>query len=636
MKILLLNIAFMISVSTSGQMSALDDTIRISEVIVNGGSMLENQGSRNIRIDSTVLSNYRHDNISEVISGNSPVFIKNYGNGGIAVISIRGTGAGYTQLAWNGVNINSPMLGQTDLSIIPAGFIDELTIFQGGSSLSLGNGGIGGIINFDTSPDWRQGTGIYANLGTGSFGKYSALFKIKTGNKRFQSSTRALFQSAENNFTYQNNFTSGAPVEEQRKNASVIQNSFMQELYYRGRKNVFSAKIWYQKSNRNIPVPIVSSQPEEGASQEDEFLRTMLNYNEYLTKTDLSTSLSWFSEKLNYQNPLLSVDSRNRSNTFAFKEGLETILNEKTKLSFTLNDELSIINSVNYSDTKSRNLAGISASVRILMGEKTVFSTLVRQSVRDNSFLIPDFSAGFDYRLFNGRNQFLRINLSHNSKVPSCNDLYWNPGGNSSLKNEYSYTGELTYDMKSDVTGKLSYSGKISAYLISIDNIIKWVPGGSGYWTPQNISKANSSGLESNLNLSYVYNSFRLKFSANYAWNRTRAAKSQSGEEISNSQMIYTPVHLLNGTIRVQYRKCFFSWLADYTGRRYTSADNSEFLPGYLLNNASAGIKFGAGKNQFEAALKAENLFNVSYQVIAWYPMPGRSFNLSLIYQFLR
>ena len=636
LKILLFNIALLFSLSSFGQMATLIDTIRINEVIVNGHPFLSGSESKTIIIDSSLLKDYSHDNISELISENTPIYVKNYGTGGIATVSLRGTGAGYTQLAWNGVNINSAMLGQTDLSLIPAGFIDDMSIFYSGESLYLNSGGIGGIINFETKPTWKDETNILANISAGSFGRYSALLKVKTGNRNFQSSTKALIQSAENNFPYLNNFTSIDPVSERRKNAGVNQNSFMQELYFRGEKNVVSARIWYQKADRNIPVPIVNQQPDQGENQKDEFLRTMINYGGYRGKTDYNASLSWFSERLNYLNPLLSIDSKNLTNSLIFKCGFDTEINEKTSISFMVNNEISIVNSVNYNSIKSRNLVGLTASARRIFGKRAGVTALIRQTIKDNNILIPDFSTGLDYRLINNKEYFIKINFSHNSRVPTLNDMYWNPGGNRSLKNEYSYTGEFMFEMNSNISSPLSFSNQISLYLISINNMIKWTPGEFGYWSPSNISKANSSGAEGNVSLSYIYNSFKIRFRAKYAWNIAHVIKSQESEVASGKQIVYIPEHLFNLGMRAGYKNYYLSWLSCFTGKRYTTTDNSDYLSGYFLNNVSAGIKLGSGKNLFDINLKTDNIFNVNYQSIAWYPMPGRSFILSVICQFVR
>ncbi len=633
MKILLFLIGSLFPLVSAAQSKSLPDTIKIGEVIVNGHPFLSASGNNIAIIDSSLLKDYSHDNISDVLTENSPVFVKSYGSGGIATISLRGTGAGYTQLAWNGVNINSPMLGQTDLSLLPAGFIDDINIYYGGASLALNSGGIGGIVNFETKPEWKEATSFLADLSAGSYGRYSGLIKVKTGNRNFQSSTKALFQSAINNFVYLNTFTSNDPVRERRKNAAVIENSFMQELYFRKDRSVVSARIWYQNADRNIPVPIVNQQPENGEKQKDESLRTMINYNRYKETSDFNSSLSWFSERLNYKNPQLSIDSRNMANTVIFKSGFDKVVKDKTRIGFIINNELSIVNSVNYSGMKSRNLTGITFSLSRQVGEKLGYSALLKETVKDNSILIPDFSAGLDYRLITGKEHFIKINFSHNSKVPTLNDMYWNPGGNSMLKNEYSYTGEFTYEMSSIISPSITINSQLSTYLISIDNMIKWTPGPSNIWTPENIEKANSAGIEGNLSMLYKSNFIKIRSITKYSWNRAYVTRSAGGESLTGKQLIYIPEHQFSTSLRAEHGNIYLFWMTTFTGVRYTSTDNSQYLPGYLLNNLTAGYKVRSDKGIFDFNFKVDNLFNANYQAIAWYPMPGRTFIISLIYK---
>jgi vitamin B12 transporter len=630
------HIALFFSISSFGQISSLDDTIRINEVVVNGVPYRSGSANKLNVVDSLILNDYSHDNISDAISENTSIFIKNYGSGGISTVSLRGTGAGYTRLAWNGVNLNSPMLGQTDLSLIPTGFIDEINILYGGASLSLSSGGIGGIINIETKPEWKDRTNILANFGAGSFGRYSSLIKVNAGKNDFQSSSKVLLQSSENNFLYLNNLTTKDPVFEKRRNASVNQNSFMQELYFKGKNKVISTKIWYQRTNRNIPVPIINSQPENGENQKDESLRTMITYSGYQRKTNHNSSISWFRDNMTYQNPLLVLNSKNLSNTIALRSNIEKNVDGNTMIIIILNDDVSIVNSVNYDGKRTRNMAGMTFSARRIFGQRIGLSTLIRQTLMDNNFLVPDFSTGMDYRVIKNKDSYIRLSISHNSKVPTLNDMYWNPGGKPSLKNENSITGELIHEMNFKISTPLTLNYQLSLYTISINDMIKWTPGELGYWSPSNIGKANSSGAEGNINLTYIISPFNLRFNAKYALNRSHLINSVQGEASNSDQLVYTPEHLFNAGIRSSYKRYYLSWMSCFTSKRYTTADNSDYLPGYCLNNLSAGIKFGKGTNYFDINIKTDNLFDVNYQTIEWYPMPGRSFMFSIIYQFIK
>ena len=228
----------------------LADTVNIEEIVVKGRAVSGASGFKISVLDSSVLNGYGQSNLSDVLMDNSPVFIKSYGLGSLATTSFRGTGAGQTQVLWNGTSINSPMLGQSDISLIPAGMIDNINVYFGGASLEVNSGGIGGIINVESKPSWRDGSDITINAGAGSFGRYSGLVKYNTGTSEFQSVTRAFLNTAKNNFTYSNIFLTGNPVNERRENAELFQTGFMQELYFKDEKQTTSLHLWIESSDR--------------------------------------------------------------------------------------------------------------------------------------------------------------------------------------------------------------------------------------------------------------------------------------------------------------------------------------------------------------------------------------------------
>ena len=531
------------------------------------------------------------------------------------------------------MNLNSPMLGQSDLSIIPAGFIDEINIYYGGASLFLGSGGMGGTINLSTRPVWTDQSDYQANLSLGSFGKYSALLKARSGTINFQSSTKALIQTSRNDFPFVDNFSRDA-VTERRKNASANQDSFLEELYFKGRNSIISARFWYLNSFRNISVPVIVQQPENGENMKDESFRSMVSYSTYKGKTNLNSTLSWFSDNMIYKNPVLSADSKNMSNSVSYKADLETRLDEKTSFYFSFADEFNLINSVNYESRKSRNIAGITFSANHKINNRFDFSLLVRDQLNDNRIMVPDFSSGLRFSIDRNKDSFLHLGISRNTKLPTLNDMYWNPGGNPVLKTENSYNGELSYEDTWKLSSGLIISSQVSVYNMLILNMIRWIPGNSGYWSPTNVDRSSSFGAEGNLGISYGFNMFKLKFTAKYSWNHSSLINSSAGEDLIGKQLTYMPEHLISGSVRASYRYFYLSWITGYTSKRFTSADNSDFLPDYSLNNLLAGANFHFSGHSIDISLKSDNIFNVSYQTIEWYPMPGRSYQISLIYQF--
>jgi vitamin B12 transporter len=121
LKVLKTGILILFSISVNAQMFLENDTIKINEVIISSKKVTSDiSGFKNITIDSSVVSNFSHETLAELLMLSSNIFIKSYGVGGSATPSFRGTGANHTQLQWNNININNPMLGQPDLSLVPS------------------------------------------------------------------------------------------------------------------------------------------------------------------------------------------------------------------------------------------------------------------------------------------------------------------------------------------------------------------------------------------------------------------------------------------------------------------------------------------------------------------------------------
>jgi outer membrane cobalamin receptor len=633
-----LYIAFFLFSSLNGQKSIQNDTIEIKEVVISRKKLnTDPAGYKKVSIDTSILKNYSHSTLADLLSENSNIFIKSYGMGGSATPSFRGTGASHTQIAWNNININHPMLGQSDLSLIPAGLVDNIQIYFGGASMALNSGGIGGIINLETKPAWKKETLISINPGIGSFGRYTGLVNVKSGNTSFQSVTKAYIQSSENNFRYLNNEISAEPVWETRKNSQFHQQGFIQELYYRRTMNVISARIWYQSANRNLPTSMLNQQPSSGEKQFDESLRTMLNYDGTKGRSDYFLTGAWMMNRLNYLNPIASIDSRNFSETMILKAGMESRISDYTKLKIVLNEELNFIKSNNYNQNTTRNTASVTASAERNRSDRFGSMILIREIFDKNTFLIPDFSAGLQIRLIDEKEYFLKANISRNSKIPSMNDMYWVPGGNPGLKNEYALTYELTYEMNPKISSPLTIKYDLSFYRNAIRDMILWHPGEYSYWTADNIQSVNSMGLESSLSLDYIYNNLITWFKASYSFTKATTASSENNNDTSvGKQLIYTPENQANASLRLNYRNFYSFWSANLTGRRYITVENSKYLPGYFLNNFTTGFKLKLRSNSFDVNFNIDNLFNVNYQTIAYYPLPGRSYSIKILVQIIK
>jgi len=636
LKKVFLYVALFFTMHLQGQISLRNDTILIKEVEIRGKTDGQDlKGFKVTHIDSSLIGIYNQRTLADLIAENSIIHLKTYGSGGLATTSFRGTGPGHTQITWNEINLNNPMVGQSDLSLIPAGFIDEINIYYGGGSMSINSGGSGGVIDLKTNPDWDDQEVFFINPGIGSFGKRSGLVKVKAGTKGFQSVTKAFLSNSDNDFRYLNSVAGESPIWETRENSEVRQKGFIQELYFRNSRSSLSARIWYQSAFRNLPVPIIIPTMNPPEKQSDESLRAMLTYGSEKGLTGIHLTAAFISDKLDYTNELASVDSRNLSKRIILKSGLQRRINKMLKLEFTLNDELNLINTNNYAGNKSRNLASADAIAETDLTQWLATRILVRQMIQDSRFLGPDFSVSTEIKPFREKYYFIKASFSKNSKIPSLNDMYWSPGGNPDLKNETGYTSEITLDMTSFLSGPLKIKNNLTFFRNHISDMIQWRPGEYYYWEAGNIGNIVTSGLESGVDVNYTVQRFNARLNAGYAFTKAAIGSAKTdNEKFSRNQLVYIPENQINALLRLSWQHFYSVFTASYTGKRFLTTDNSQYLPQYSVSDLTLGTKINAGNIFFDLGFIVENLFNTSYQNIAYYPMPGRSFLVSIIFQF--
>lgn len=613
--------------------SFYSDTIDIDEVVIQGPVRNNrSQGFRNTEIDSSVIHNYGHLSIAEVLQWNSPVMIKNYGPGGIATPSFRGTSASNTAVSWNGINISNPMVGQADLSLLPSGIVDQLNIYQGAAAMDSESGSTGGTIALETKPVWGKNTTLSLNSSAGSLNDYSGLVTLRTGSENFHSVTRAYGFSALNNFTYINRVYSSEPFKTVRTHNESYNHGILQELYFRKSYNELSFKFWYQSSMRNLPASLLVYPDNNGGEQSDEHSRFIINYKNESRPVKYFITGAYIHAGLNYTNAVSEINSRNLSDNLILKAGTTFNIGLYSSLNLLFNEELCIVNSNNYPDLSYRNSGSVSANFLSRNTGKISGNILLRQAVFNDQLLKPDLSAGIEYTFIPGKIN-LKGNFSKSSRIPTMNDLYWLPGGNPDLKNEYSLISEFIVELAGNISESIDISSSLSLYNNNITNMIRWVPGESALWKAENTGSARSYGFETSLSSIVKTGRLTTSFVAGYIYTRAY----ETGDEITyKEQLIYVPLNTANTALSFQYGKLTASWRSLISGRRYTDANNDKYLNPYFINRFSLSLRHNPLWGVIDLAADVENIFNEEYQTMAYYPLPGRSFQFRINIQLIK
>lgn len=629
--------------------SQINDTvITFTPVEITAEKLLKEKVLDKIVLDSTVLQNYFNHSLSEVLSNNSCVFVKTYGQGSLATVSMRGTAASHTQVEWNGMNINSPMLGQVDFSQIPIWFLDQVEVLSGSSSLQSGSGAIGGNVNITNIPGFNRK--LYGSFvqSVGSFESYQSFVQIGGGNSKLQGKLRAYYDVSENNFEYYNN-ANGLWNYEKQLNAGYEKKGFLSEVFYNHKNNSMALAFWFHKSKRDLP-PIMSYQGLGRKEQQfDEDIRLSFNWKHFFKRgfSDLSSGFSLNSLEYylaNETNLGTYINYHTSSNSaYGFiKYILEVSLNKK--LFFRWNNNVDYSNAV-YQDLKTeqtfnanRISAGSSVTVFYQFHHNMTSYLLVRGEFIDDHFLPLIPSVGLEITDLLIKNLSFKTNFSRNYHQPTLNDLYWNPGGNPLLKPEQGYSGDMgiSYFLIKDSLFKLNLS--TTAFASLINDWIIWQPSEFRYWTATNMQEVFARGIESKIDAVLKIYGLKFQLSVNYSLTRTADKVTDlNGNSSYTNQLIYIPIHKGNAMLNVFYRTLSMNYSTNYTGKRFTNTISDEVqssLPAFVLHNVGVKKTFEFKKHTFEMEARVNNLFNKEYQAILWRAMSGRNYQFSVKLSF--
>ncbi|MCB0596381.1 MAG: TonB-dependent receptor plug domain-containing protein [Lewinellaceae bacterium] len=225
--------------------------------------------------------------------------------GGPATTSIRGGSAGQATVLWNGLPLQSPLLGELDLALLPLAFTELVEVQYGGNSSAWGSGAIGGVVGLGTRADFERKAALSLRSTLGSFGLFDQQAKAHYGQGRWRAATRLFHRWAANDFPYlaQSNLP-----ERKQPNARLQQSGFLQEFYWRPAPGQqLAIHVWLQQSEREIPPTTVLNISR--ASQADRFARTALNWRVVRGNVVWQARAGLFRENLHYRDEQIRLSS---------------------------------------------------------------------------------------------------------------------------------------------------------------------------------------------------------------------------------------------------------------------------------------------------------------------------------------
>ena len=580
-----------------------------------------------LKINENLIINEERSNesLDQILQGETINYLKTYGPGSLSSISTRGGNAQQTSLIYNDFVINNPLNGAVDLSTIPSVFFNSVNVLYGLSSSNQSNGGLAGsiLLNDNTSnKNFVEFGSVY-----GSYEQNTNYLKLNYSKKNIVTSFNVFRKSALNNFKYLDLYNN----EKKQENSSFNHLAIMSTSKILLPKSIFKLIYFGQVINRRIPSGILEST--SNAFQEDINNRVFLTLKRRFINSYIQLKSAYYNEQNIYTDSIRSIFGNNPSKTFINQIDFSKSINNFNLLKFNLTNSLATSNGDNFNEIARINRTSFTSSFKINNPDFKLKHILTTSILFDNNKSSP---ITFTYSL---KREFLNkfkvyLNAGKVYRFPTINDLYWNPGGNENLLPENGYTSDLGFVfIKKKDNATLTFEP--SLYSRWIDNWILWKPNGI-FWSPMNVKKVWNRGIETSSKFNISNEKIDIQFTIKTAYNMSTNVELENSNDSSlNKQLIYTPHYKLVFKSQISYRDFSLTYLHNYTGYRFTSRDNENYLPSFNLGRVFVSYRIQLKNSSAKIFYKINNLYNTNYQLVVNRAMPlinheiGINFKLS-------
>lgn len=623
-------------------------TVNVERVEVKGFRSLRDIGTQKSPLSQEVLGRNIATSIGDILSQNSPVFVKSSGRATLSTASLRGTAPSHTAVSWNGVELGSPMLGMVDLSMIPSFFVDGGEVYLGATSVGVTGGGLGGAVVLTTDNKPRQGLQVQYNQNIASYRTFDEYLRVSVGRNNLSSTTRLLCSSSANDFPYINRNKVGHPTE---RNRSCDYNDLhlLEELAWQSpRAGLWSLKVWYTDSHRGVPKLTVDYREDDltKAWQDERSLRSVGEWSHHFGGVRLRARGGYNQNGLNYVYQFSKgggevqrgVDATSLTHHLFATADAEWSIGNNLMLAANVGanrynvDSHDVAPLVPTGYTASRNELSARTSARWKPTRWLGVAANLREEWRDGvaSPLIPALFV--DVALWPEIGLIVSSSVARNYHHPTLNDLYYVPGGNPDLQPEQGTTYDLGAEFGID-REHFSIGGKATYFRSDVSNWILWNPTIKGFWTPENLARVESRGVEARL-----WATAKLgggwSVSESVLWTLTNSTDATPESANFGNQLPYIPRHSLSATTKVEWHKWSLTHQWRYVGRRQTNYSGSTMRGGYVeayhLHTLSLERQMSLQEWNFRVRLEVDNLLNADYQSVLSRPMPPRNYALCI------
>ena len=626
-----------------------DDVVyQLDSLIVDGNSLNKTESSAPLqRLSAHDIKRLGVTNVGDAMKHLGGVTVKDYGGiGGLKTVSIRGMGTQHTAVFYDGVAVGDCQNGQVDLGRFSTDNLAGLQLLIGeGDDIYRSARMLASAGSISLETHLPKSKIFKAGVRAASFDSYQAnIYLADRVSNRSQASLFIDYTNAGGCYRFDIGGAGGS-IGGRRINSDIESLRAEANLRWSKERHSLRAKIYGFCSERGVPGAVIVDNPlsserllsrnifgqmlyEFAASPQvrmKAYFKQNYSYDSNRLpatagavtrhhfeqhESDLSYTLKWqpteritlvLAEELVYN----TLSTSNRHNVMSAKPNRLTILSAA---------------SLRYSD------ATLCATASLLHSNTNEWSSKGEVSPR-RSRLSPSFSLYF-YPF--GRNLCLRASYCDIFRLPTFNDLYYRESGNFKLRPEKSRMLNIGAAYSLSQSGILqeltlstdAYCGRVSDKIVAVPGIF--------IWKMSNVDEVLLSGIDANVSTKIkLGHSSHLEFSGAYSY--MHAVDNTEGSAVKGEQIIYTPRHSGSASTALRTLLLDAGYSLVWSCERYRLAQNipSSRVDGYCDHSIWLSRDWTIGKLVLSTRIEAMNLLDKNYEIIRYYPMPGRSVRLS-------
>ena len=597
-------------------------------------------------------------NIADAVKKFAGTSVKDYGGiGGMKTVSVRNLGAQHTAVSYDGIVVSNTQAGQIDIGRFSLDNVSLLSMAVGQSSDMLqsarhyASAAVMGISTAQPLPADKSSL-LRIGLSGGSWGQINP--KVRLWQRLSGSSVLSInadYMRADGTYPY--TLVNGLESTRERR-----ENSGISQWHVEGNVNTsfsdssrLDVKAYYYRSSRGLPGSVILYNNESNEHLWDENLFAQAIYNKRWNE-----QWQWVA-RAKYTHSWNKYEDYNIKYTNGRKEELNsqdeyyasaTINWQPLRwLSMSLAEDAAfnkLRTTVNGSPNPLRftSLIALAAKLRIgrLTAEGNMVMTYATESLTESekySLKTPDDrkhlspSLSLSWRILPEEALYIRALYKSTFRMPTFNDLYYLQIGNTSLRPEKAHEYGIGITWNSRRTGCLKYIALTAdGYHNNVTDKIVAFP--STYiWKMVNFGKVEIWGVDATVATEVdIARKTCAVLSASLSFQD--AQDKTPGSATYGSQLPYTAK--VSGGISLILNTPWLTvgYSATGQGKRYSMAQNiREYqLPAYMEHSVSISRRFDLGNSSnINLQLSVNNITDEQYEIIKYYPMPGRSLTAS-------